>query len=66
MVLERSRFAVTAVDEKAELGQWYWKGPDLLSLSLKRLSRDCGNGQSVEASRFAVNVNGKVELSGRN
>ena len=39
MVLERSSgFAVTAVDEKAELGQWYWKGPDLLSLSLKRLS----------------------------
>ena len=39
MVLERSSgFAVTAVDEKAVLGQWYWKGPDLLSLSLKRLA----------------------------
>ena len=37
MVLERSSgFAVTAVDEKAELGQWYWKGPDLLLQQLMR------------------------------
>ena len=38
MVLGKSSFAVTAVDEKAKLGQWYWKGPDLLLQLMKRQS----------------------------